>query len=37
MMSKILNVNDRRALKGADLGIVMQLTNIARDGLRTKK
>ena len=32
MMSKILMVNDRRALKGAiDLGIAMQLTNIARD------
>ena len=32
MMSKILNVNDRRALKGAiDLGIAMQLTNISRD------
>ena len=32
MMSKILKVNDREALKGAiDLGIAMQLTNIARD------
>ena len=31
-MSRILNVNDRRALKGAiDLGIAMQLTNISRD------
>ena len=32
MMSKILKVKDREALKGAiDLGIAMQLTNIARD------
>ena len=32
MMSKILKVNNREALKGAiDLGIAMQLTNIARD------
>ena len=32
MMSKILKVNDKEALKGAiDLGIAMQLTNIARD------
>ncbi len=32
MMSKILRVNNREALKGAiDLGIAMQLTNIARD------
>ena len=32
MMSKILKVNDKDALKGAiDLGIAMQLTNIARD------
>ena len=38
MMSKLLNVNDRRALKGAiDLGIAMQLTNIARDVLEDKK
>tara|TARA_Y100001954_G_scaffold208577_1_gene233036 strand:+ start:573 stop:1457 length:885 start_codon:yes stop_codon:yes gene_type:complete len=38
MMSKILNVNDRRALKGAiDLGIPMQLTNIARDVIEDKK
>ncbi len=38
MMSKILNVNDRRALKGAiDLGIAMQLTNIARDVIEDKK
>ena len=32
MMAKILNVQDTRYLKGAiDLGIAMQLTNIARD------
>ena len=32
MMSKILQVKDKEALKGAvDLGIAMQLTNIARD------
>ena len=32
MMSRILNVTDSRALKGAiDLGIAMQLTNISRD------
>jgi phytoene synthase len=38
IMSKILNVNDRRALKGAiDLGIAMQLTNIARDVIEDKK
>ena len=38
MMSKILMVNDRRALKGAiDLGIAMQLTNIARDVVEDKK
>ncbi len=38
MMSKILNVNDERALKGAiDLGIAMQLTNIARDVIEDKK
>ena len=38
MMSRILNVNDRRALKGAiDLGIAMQLTNIARDVVENKK
>ena len=38
MMSKILLVNDRRALKGAiDLGIAMQLTNIARDVIEDKK
>jgi len=38
MMSKILTVNDKRALKGAiDLGIAMQLTNIARDVIEDKK
>ena len=38
IMSKILDVNDRRALKGAiDLGIAMQLTNIARDVIEDKK
>ena len=38
MMSKILKINDRRALKGAiDLGIAMQLTNIARDVVEDKK
>jgi len=38
MMSKILLVSDRRALKGAiDLGIAMQLTNIARDVVEDKK
>tara|TARA_B100001057_G_scaffold387957_1_gene395313 strand:+ start:79 stop:963 length:885 start_codon:yes stop_codon:yes gene_type:complete len=38
MMSKILMVNDRRALKGAiDLGIAMQLTNISRDVIEDKK
>ena len=38
VMSKILRVNDRRALKGAiDLGIAMQLTNIARDVIEDKK
>ena len=32
MMSKILKVKNKKALKGAiDLGIAMQLTNIARD------
>ena len=32
MMSKILKVKDKEALKGAvDLGVAMQLTNIARD------
>ncbi len=38
MMAKILNVNDTRCLKGAiDLGIAMQLTNIARDVIEDKK
>ncbi len=38
MMSKILKVSNREALKGAvDLGIAMQLTNIARDVCEDKK
>ena len=38
MMAKILDVNDKRALKGAiDLGIAMQLTNIARDVIEDYK
>ena len=38
MMAKILNVNDTRSLRGAiDLGIAMQLTNIARDVIEDKK
>ena len=38
MMAKILNVNDTRCLKGAiDLGIAMQLTNIARDVIEDNK
>ena len=38
MMAKILNVNDTRSLKGAiDLGIAMQLTNIARDVFEDQK
>ncbi len=38
MMSKILNVNDKEASKGAiDLGIAMQLTNIARDVIEDEK
>jgi phytoene synthase len=38
MMSKILDVNNKEALKGAiDLGIAMQLTNIARDVIEDKK
>ena len=38
MMSKILKVNNREALNGAiDLGIAMQLTNIARDVCEDKK
>jgi phytoene synthase len=37
MMSKILDVNNKEALKGAiDLGIAMQLTNIARDVVEDK-
>jgi phytoene synthase len=38
MMSKILKVKNRESLKGAiDLGIAMQLTNIARDVCEDKK
>ena len=38
MMSKILKVSNKEALKGAvDLGIAMQLTNIARDVVEDKK
>jgi len=38
MMSKILKVNNKESLKGAiDLGIAMQLTNIARDVSEDKK
>ena len=38
MMSKILKVKNKQALKGAvDLGIAMQLTNIARDVVEDKK
>ena len=38
MMSKILNVKNNEALLGAiDLGIAMQLTNIARDVVEDKK
>ena len=37
MMSKIFDINDRNSLKGAiDLGIAMQLTNIARDVVEDK-
>ena len=37
-MSKILNVKNNEALLGAiDLGIAMQLTNIARDVVEDKK
>jgi phytoene synthase len=37
MMSKILNVVNKESLKGAiDLGIAMQLTNIARDVVEDK-
>ncbi|MDC3232545.1 squalene/phytoene synthase family protein [Pelagibacteraceae bacterium] len=38
MMSKILKVKNKEAFKGAiDLGIAMQLTNIARDVVEDKK
>ena len=38
MTAKILNVSDRRSLRGAiDLGIAMQLTNIARDVIEDQK
>ena len=38
MMAKILNVKYTRSLKGAiDLGIAMQLTNIARDVIEDQK
>ena len=38
MMSKILQVKDKKSLQGAiDLGIAMQLTNIARDVIEDKK
>ena len=38
MMSKILKVSNKESLKGAiDLGIAMQLTNIARDVLEDKR
>ena len=38
MMSKILKVENKEALKGAiDLGIAMQLTNIARDVMEDKE
>ena len=38
MMAKILKVSDTRSLKGAiDLGIAMQLTNIARDVIEDQK
>ena len=38
MMAKILNVNDTKSLRGAiDLGIAMQLTNIARDVIEDQK
>ena len=38
MMSKILKVSNRESLRGAiDLGIAMQLTNIARDVCEDKK
>ena len=38
MMAKILSVKDSRALKGAiDVGIAMQVTNIARDVIEDQK
>ena len=38
MMAKILKVNDKQSLRGAvDLGVAMQLTNIARDVVEDKK
>ena len=38
MMAKILKVKDHQSLRGAvDLGIAMQLTNIARDVIEDKK
>ena len=38
MMSKILKVKNKEAMKGAiDLGIAMQLTNIARDVCEDKE
>jgi len=38
VMSKVLQVQDQRALKGAiDLGIAMQLTNISRDVIEDSK
>ena len=38
MMAKILNVNTKNSLKSAiDLGIAMQLTNIARDVIEDSK
>jgi phytoene synthase len=38
MMARILKVQDKNSLKGAiDLGIAMQLTNIARDVVEDKK
>ena len=38
MMAKILNVNSKNSLKAAiDLGIAMQLTNIARDVIEDNK
>ena len=38
MMAKILNVKDQNSMKAAiDLGIAMQLTNIARDVVEDSK